>query len=88
VTRVDDVEPALGQPLVEKLGVHRRHSSVSRAGDDLYGRLDLRQQIAEGRKLRRVRAHVPHRLDEAVALVAGKVVLADEVGKRVPLNAA
>jgi hypothetical protein len=41
----------------------------------------VRQQLAQDRQLRRVGAHVAHRLDEAVAF--GEVIL----GKRVPLDA-
>jgi hypothetical protein len=59
----------VGQPLMQVLGVDRWHSRVPCAGDDLDRRLDLGQRVAEDPKLRRVRAHVAHRLDEAVALV-------------------
>ena len=58
---------------------------VSRAGDDLHRDLDLRQQMAEDGELGRIGAHVAHRLDEAVALVGGEVVLAEVVGQLVPL---
>ena len=58
------------------------------AGDDLHRRTYLRQQVAQDGELRRVAADVAHRLDEAVALVGGEVVLADPVRKRVPLDAA
>src|SRR6202049_2824296 len=83
---VDDVELALWQPLVEKLAVDRWHRWVSRTRDDLDRRLDLRQQIAENRQLRWISAHVAHRFDEPVSLVGGEVVLADVIGKRVPLE--
>src|ERR1700679_1667626 len=62
---VDRVELAVGQPLVEKLGVYRRHRRIMRAGEDLHRRLYLRQEDREGRKLGRVASHVAHRLDEA-----------------------
>ena len=45
------------------------------------------EAVAEDRKLRRVAAHVAHRLDEAVALVGRQVVLAHVVGQRVSLDA-
>jgi hypothetical protein len=48
---------------------------------------DPRQQLAEDRKIGRVIAHVAHRLDEPVAVVGGEVVLADVIGKLVPLDA-
>src|ERR1700722_13818095 len=69
VARLEDVELAVGQPLVEKLAVDRWYHRVLAATDDLQRRPDLRQQAAEGRELGRVRADVAHRLDEPVALV-------------------
>src|SRR4029077_15627732 len=77
VPSVDDVELAVRQPLMEELGVDRRHRTVPAAGDDLHRGLHLRQQIAQGRELGRVGAHVPHRLDEAVALVGRQIILTD-----------
>src|ERR1700678_1939586 len=71
VPDVDRVELAVGQPLVEKLGVDRRHRRIMCAGEDLYRRLYSRQQISEDWKLRRVGAHVAHRLDEAVTVIGG-----------------
>jgi hypothetical protein len=44
---VEDVELAAGQPVVQELGVDRRHRRVTRAGDDLHRRLDLGQQVAQ-----------------------------------------
>jgi hypothetical protein len=82
VPGVDEVERAVGQPLMQKLGVGRWHRGVSRAGDDLYRRLYLREQIAQERNVGRVAAQVAHRLDEAVAVVGGEVVLAVVVGPR------
>src|SRR6478735_2543610 len=79
VPRVDDVELAVRQPLVEELGVDRWHRQVLPAGDDLHRYLDLRQEVAQDWQLGRVGAHVAHRLDHPVALVGGEVVLADEV---------
>jgi hypothetical protein len=61
-------------------------TAVSRARDDLHRRLDLRQQIAQDRKFGRVGPYVAHRLYEPVAVVAGEVVFADGVRKRVPLD--
>jgi hypothetical protein len=42
VPGVDDVELAVGQPLIEILADDRRHDGVVAAGDDLHRRLDLR----------------------------------------------
>ena len=49
VPHVDDVELVSGSRSWE-LGVDRRHRRVSRAGDDLHRRLDLRQEIAQDRR--------------------------------------
>jgi hypothetical protein len=86
VPGVEEVELAVGQPLVEELAVGRWHHRVSLSGDDLHRRLDLRQQIAQDRKVGGVGADVAHRLDEAVAVVGGQVVLPDVVGERVSLD--
>src|SRR4029077_15578812 len=88
VPRVDDVELAVRQPLMEELGVHRRHGTVPAAGDDLHRGLHLREQITQGRELGGGGARVPHRFDEAVALVGRQVVLPDWVWQRVPLDTA
>jgi hypothetical protein len=49
VTGFDDVKLAAGQPVVQELGVDRRHRRVSLAGDDLHGSLYTRQQVAQDR---------------------------------------
>jgi hypothetical protein len=87
VPGVEDVELAAGQPVVQELGVDRRHRRVAGAGDDLHRRLDLRQQVAQGREFGRVGADVAHRLGHPVTLIRPQVVLADGVGKRVALDA-
>jgi hypothetical protein len=50
VTRIDDVELAVGQPLVEELRVGGRHRPVMAAGDVLHRRPDAGQQVAQDRK--------------------------------------
>jgi hypothetical protein len=74
------------QPLVQVLPVDRWNSRIACAGEDLHGSLHLRQQHREGRKLGRVGAHVARRLDEAIALIGGEVVLTDVIGKLIPLD--
>lgn len=66
----------LGSPVVEKPVIARRHRSVPHARDDLHRGLDLREQLGEDRKAR-LGADVARRLDEAVAVVGGEVVLPD-----------
>ena len=80
VAGVDDHEAAVGQPLVEELGVGERDDAVVAAVDDRDRRRDLRQQLGERGQLLGIPADVAHRLDEAVAVVAGEVVRADVVG--------
>src|SRR6266581_3436575 len=72
---------------MEELGVGWWDRRVPAASDDLHRRPYLGQQVAQDRKLGRVGAHVAHRFDEPVALVGRQVILADRVGKRVPLDA-
>src|SRR4051794_28452758 len=77
VASVDDVELAVRESCVEKLRVRGRNHSVAFAGDDLYRRLDRRQQVAEDREFGGVGTHVAHGLDEALAVVGGQIVLTD-----------
>ena len=51
MTGVDEVALAIGQALMEELGVGRWHHQVSTAADDLHRRLDLRQQTSQRREL-------------------------------------
>src|SRR5262249_3446162 len=44
---VDQVKLAVWQPLVEKLSIDGRDDHVSAAGNDLHGRLNLRQGVAQ-----------------------------------------
>ena len=70
----------LGQSLVQELRVGHRHDAIVVAVDDRDRCRDLRQQLGERGKLLGVPAYVTHRLDVAVTLVAGEVVLTDVVG--------
>src|SRR5258705_7487645 len=47
VACVEDVELAVRQPVVEELGVDRRHRGVVPAGDDLHRDLYLRQHLVQ-----------------------------------------
>src|SRR6266568_4986797 len=84
VPGIEDVELAARQPVVQELGVDRRHRRVAGAGDDLHRRLDLRQQVAQGWEFGRVGADVAHRLGHPVTLISSQVVLADGI-ERYPL---
>src|SRR5690349_8099691 len=58
VSGVEQVELAFRQPLVKELGVGRGYHAVPRAVDDLYRRLDRRQQVRQDGELPRVGLHV------------------------------
>jgi hypothetical protein len=77
VARVDDVELAVRQPLVQESGVDRRHFGIVGAGDDLHRGVYPRQQASQYRKLNRVGPQVTNRLGEPVSLVGGQVVVPD-----------
>src|SRR5215469_3337067 len=80
VPGIEDHEAAGGQPLVEKLRVWERDYAIVAAVDDRDWHGDLRQQPGKHRQFLGIPADVAHRLDEAVAAVAGQVVRADVVG--------
>jgi hypothetical protein len=82
VPGADEVELAVGEPLSQELGIFRRHRLVAGAGDDLHGRLDLRQQVAQDRKLGRVGSHVP-RVGAAEAAQVGVLDPVPEARARV-----
>jgi hypothetical protein len=69
VARVDDVELAVRQPLVQEAGVDRRHRRIASAGDDLHRGVYPRQQVGQHWKLSRVGTQVANRLGEPVSPV-------------------
>src|SRR5712692_7785679 len=54
VAGVENVESAVGQSLMEGLSISYRDKRVPAARDDLNGRVDLRESIAENGELMRI----------------------------------
>src|SRR6476661_6868727 len=87
MARVEDVELAFGQALVQELGVGRRHQGVVAAGDELNRSLDVTEPFGQDRQVSGIAADVCHRLNEAVACIRAQVVLAHGLEQGVSLDA-
>src|SRR6266581_5386430 len=77
VTRVEGMDLAAGEEVVEVLVVRPRHEVIVTPGYDLGRRGDLRQQVTQHRVLLGVMPHEPGRFREAPEVVGADIVLVD-----------
>lgn len=83
---VDFIERVVMYPLVQIVAIHRKHTGIVVACDDLYRRFNRRQELAEFWQLRLVRTKKAYGFDETVPLVRAQEVLPHVIGKFVALN--
>src|SRR6266540_5854734 len=77
VTRVERMDLAVGEEVVEVLVVRPRHEVIVAPGHDLGWRGDRRQQITQDRVLFGVMPHEPGRVREPPEIVGADIVLMD-----------
>src|SRR5277367_5939398 len=86
VSGVEVVVPVVREALVQVLAVYRQDAGVVVPGDDLGGRLDVRQEVPEYRQFVLVGADEADRFGEPVSFVAVEEVLVDVCGEFVVLD--